>query len=118
MKLLRTVMSCLEFSVLSQVDYTNASKSSSRLVVWSVDGSLAYFEFPHFLPFVAGLFTLPFLWMPYTLLSFLMQWLRRLPQRGPLKWIMRLNLLYDAYFAPLKHKHHYWFGALLLAQGI
>ena len=74
-KLLRTVVSCLEFSVLSQVGYMNASKSSSRLVVWSVDGSLAYFEFPHFLPFVARLFTLLFLWMPYTLLLFLMQWL-------------------------------------------
>ena len=26
--------------------------------------------------------------------------------------------LYDAYLAPLKHKHHYWFGALLLVRGI
>ena len=118
MKLLRTVVSCLEFSILSQVDYTNASKSSSRLVVWSVDGSLAYFGFPHILLFVAGLITLLFLWLPYTLLLFLMQWLRRLPQHGPLKFIMRLHPLYDAYFAPLKHKHHYWFGALLLARGI
>ena len=31
---------------------------------------------------------------------------------------MRLNPLYDAYLAPLKYKHHYWFGALLLARGI
>ena len=60
-------MSCLEFSVLSQVDYANASKSLSRLVVWSVDGSLAYFEFPHILLFLAGLITLLFLWLPYTL---------------------------------------------------
>ena len=118
MKLLRTVVSCLEFSVLSQVVYTNTSKSSSRLVIWSVDGSLAYFEFPHILLFVAGLFTLLFLWMPYTLLLFLMQWLRTLPQRGLLKWVMQLHPFYDAYFAPLKHKHHYWLGALLLARGI
>ena len=31
---------------------------------------------------------------------------------------MYFNPLYDAYFAPLKHKHHYWFGGLLLACGI
>ena len=47
-----------------------------------------------------------------------MQWLRRLPQRGIMKYVMRFNPLYEAYFAPLKHKHHYWFGALLLARGI
>ena len=31
---------------------------------------------------------------------------------------MRLHPLYDAYFAPLKHKHQYWFGVLLLTRGI
>ena len=31
---------------------------------------------------------------------------------------MRFNPLYDAYFAPLKPKHHYWFGVLLFARGV
>ena len=31
---------------------------------------------------------------------------------------MRYHPIYDAYFAPLKHKHHYWFGVLLLARGL
>ena len=118
MKLLRVVVSSLEFCELFYINYSCADESSSQLVVWSVDGSLGYFEFPHILLFLAGLVTLLFLWMPYTLLLFLMQWLRRLPQHGPLKWIMRFNPLYDAYFAPLKHKHHYWFGTLLLARGV
>ena len=118
MKLLRIVVSSLEFSVLHHINYTHADESPSRLIVWSVDGSLDYFKFPHILLFLAGLVTLLFLWMPYTLLLFLMQWLRRLPQRGLLKWVMHFNPLYDAYFAPLKHKHHYWFGALLLARGL
>ena len=117
MKLLRIVVSSLEFSILSRIDHT-VSKSLSPIIVWSIDGSLGYFEFPHIILFVAGLITLLFLWMPYTLVLFLMQWLRRLPQRGLLKWIMRFNPLYDAYFAPLKDKHHYWFGALLLARGV
>ena len=115
MKLLRIAVSTLEFSILSRIDNNT---SSSQLVVWSVDGNLGYFEFPHILLFLAGLVTLLFLWMPYTLLLFLMQWLRRLPQSGLLRWVMSFNPLYDAYFAPLKHKHHYWFGALLLARGI
>ena len=118
MKLLRVVVSSLEFCFLFRINYTCADESPSQLVVWSVDGSLGYFEFPHILLFLAGLVTLLFLWIPYTLLLFLMQWFRRLPQCGPLKWIMHFNPLYDAYFAPLKHKHHYWFGALLLAHGI
>ena len=117
MKLLRTVVSTLEFSVISTIPFEDTTKLSSE-VVWSVDGNLSYFSFPHILLFVAGLFTLLFLWLPYTLLLFLMQWLRRLPHVGIIKWIMRLHPLYDSYFAPLKPKHQYWFGVLLLARGI
>ena len=38
--------------------------------------------------------------------------------RDSLKWTQRLNPFYDANFAPLKHKHQYWFGVLLFARGI
>ena len=105
MKLLRTVGSTLEFSVINIIPFENTTKLSSE-VVWSVDGSLSYFSFPHIFLFVAGLFNLLFLWLPYTLLLFLMQWLRRLPHVGIIKWIMRFHPLYDSYFAPLKPKHH------------
>ena len=47
-----------------------------------------------------------------------MQWLRRISHFRLLKWIMRFHPVFDAYFAPLKHKHHYWFGMLLLVRGI
>ena len=117
MKLLRTVGSTLEFSVISTIPFEDPTKLSSE-VVWSVDGSLSYFSFPHIFLFVTGFFTLLFLWLPYTLLLFLMQWLRRLSHVGIIKWIMRLHPLYDSYFAPLKPKHQYWFGALLLTRGI
>ena len=58
------------------------------------------------------------LWIPYTLLLFSMQWLRSVDHFGPLKFIARYKPLYDAYFAPLRDKHHYWFGLLLLFQGL
>jgi predicted outer membrane repeat protein len=115
MKLLRTAVSSLEFSILTYSKYPNGSSSHA---VWSVDGNLSYFQFPHILLFLAGLATLLFLWLPYTLLLLLMQCLRRLPSVPFLRWIMRLHPLYDAYFAPLKHKHQYWFGVLLLTRGI
>ena len=115
MKLLNTVVSALEFSILVYTKYPNSSTTS---VVWSVDGNLAYFGFPHILLFLASLAVLLFLWLPYTLLLLLMQWLRRSTQFRLLSWIMRYHPIYDAYFAPLKHKHHYWFGVLLLARGL
>ena len=30
------------------------------------------------------------------------------------RWITRYKTVFDAYYAPLKDKHHYWFGVLLL----
>lgn len=87
--------------------------------MWSVDETLPYLKFPHILLFLAGLVTLLFLWLPYTrLLLLFMQCLRRMPQFRLRAWIMRLHPLYDAYFVPLKDKHQYWFGVLLLAHGI
>ena len=112
MKLLRIVATAFEFST------TTKYPQSPTTVVWSKDGNLTYFGFPHILLFLAGLGTLLILWLPYTLLLFSIQWLRRLPFSVLLKWIMRFHPVYDAYFAPLKHKHQYWFGVLLLARGI
>ena len=65
MKLLRTAVSSLEFSILTYSKYPNGSSSHA---VWSIDGNLSYFHFPHILLFLVGLATLLFLWLPYTLL--------------------------------------------------
>ena len=46
---------------------------------------------------------------------FSMQWLRKVDHYKPLKPLAQYKPIYDAYFGPL---NHYWFGALLLAQGI
>ena len=47
-----------------------------------------------------------------------MQWLRRVDHYGPLKILTRYKPVYDAYYGPLRDKHHYWFGVLLVAQGL
>ena len=61
MKLLWIVVASLEFSTLSK--YPQESTS----LVWSIDGTLDYFGTKHISLFVAGLATLLFLWLPYTL---------------------------------------------------
>ena len=119
MKLLRISVEILHFSVLSETVYGNSNDTTvtTDLMVWSVDGTLDYFGYPHIFLFVAALFTLLFLWLSYTLLLLLIQWIRRVSHYWLLRWTIRLNPFYDAIFAPLKHKHQYWFGLLLLIQG-
>ena len=94
MKLLRTAVSSLEFSILTYSKYPNGSSSHA---VWSIDGNLSYFHFPHILLFLVSVAILLFLWLSYTLLLLLMQWLWRLPSALFLKWIMCQNPLHDAY---------------------
>ena len=50
------------------------------------------------------------------MLLFLIQCIRKVSHFWLLKWIMKLHPVFDAYFAPLKHKHQYWSGVLLLAR--
>ena len=116
-KLLRVVASAMEFSTLQEY-YPLSTQADNLTIVWSADGNLLYFGFPHILLFVAGLATLLFLWLPYTLFLFLLQWLRRLSHVRILKWVTRFHPVYDAYFAPLKHRHQYWFGVLLIVRGV
>ena len=47
-----------------------------------------------------------------------MQWIQKKSHLKLLTWVSRLNPVYDAYFAPLKDKHRYWFGVLLMVRGI
>ena len=54
----------------------------------------------------------------YSAFAFFIQWIRRVSHYWFLRWTIRLNPFYDANFAPLKHKHQYWFGLLLLVRGI
>ena len=113
-KLLRTIIADLQLAKLTI--YTPGAKSST--IVWALDGNLLYGKSPHVFLLLVVLACLVFLWIPYTLLLFSMQWLRKIDHYRLLKLIARYKPVYDAYFAPLKDKHHYWFGVLLLAQGL
>ena len=113
-KLLRTIISSVAFTpikIISEIE-------NSTLMVWSLDGQYDYCHVPHVFLFIVAVFALLFLWVPYTLLLLLVKWLRKISHLKVFKWIPKLNPIFDAYFAPLKDKHQYWFGVLLLVRGM
>ena len=112
MKLLRTVIDATSVTVIAQYP------QNTSYVVWYLDGNLRYCQYPHIFLFLAAIVTLVFLWLPYTFLLLFIQPLRRVSHVRPLKWINKLAPVYDTYLAPLKDKHRYWFGAMLLVRGV
>ena len=87
------------------------------LTVWSLDGNYMYGHYPHVLLFTAALLVFLIVWLPYTLILLSVQWLRKMSHLKLLKWVPKFNPIYDAHLAPLKDKHQYWFGVLLIVRG-
>ena len=114
-KLLRTIIAALG---LAQVKIFSNDSTVTTSSVWSIDGHYRYGTHPHIYLVLVAVACLLFLWLPYTLLLLLMQWLRKVPYSKPSQLITRYKPVFDTYYAPLKVKHHYWFGVLLLVQGI
>ena len=108
-KSVRTIITVLGFAFLHYPDHT--------AVVWTFDGNLPYFGLEHTFLFVAALAALLFLWLPYVSTLLLVPWLKRKSHLKPLCWIKRWKPFYDAYYGPLKDKHHYWVGLLLIVRG-
>ena len=115
-KLIRTVLLAFGYTNLYLLDPNRNIPVESRLV-WSFDGSVKYFEAKHAVLFVVALLVLVVLWVPYTLVLLLFQPLKRVSHLKPLTWINRWEPFFDAYFGPLKDKHRYWVGLLLLVRG-
>ena len=112
-KLLNIITASLSLATIT----TYSENRVTHTKVWAEDGRLQYGHHPHIYLLITSLVFLVFLWIPYTLLLLLMQWLRAIDHYWPLKMIAHYKPVYDAYFAPLKDKHHYWFGTLLLTRG-
>ena len=109
-KLFRNIITALSFTMLST---THGSKA-----VWSADGNLDYLGPEHAPLFAVAAATLLFLWLPYTLLLFLGQWLHRCNCRLITRLMMKIKPFLDTHYGPLKGNHRYWFGALLLARAV
>ena len=107
-KLLRTIIAALTLTVLH---YPN-----KNLVVWIHDANVSLAKYIP-LALVALLFLL-FLFLPYTLLLLLGQWLQTKSHPCLLSWVRnpKLKAILDTYHAPYKPKHRYWTGLLLLVH--
>ena len=115
-KLLQIIIASLGYTQINEFGANNSRNHT--LTVWSVDGNYAYCHYPHVLLFAAAVLVFFAVWLPYTLVLFSIQWLRKISHLRLLKWIPKFNPVFDAHLAPLKDKHHYWFGVLLVVRGI
>ena len=105
-KVLRTIIAALSLTVLHY--------PHKDVMVWIHDANVSLAKFIP-LALAAVLFLL-FLFLPYTLLLFLGQWLQSKSHLCLLSWVRnpKLKAILDTYHAPYKPKHRYWTGLLLL----
>ena len=107
-KLLRIIISALSYTIL----YT----SEGHKAVWSADGNVDYLSPKHMVLFVVAVVSLLFLWLPYTLVLFLAQWLHMYNCQPIVRFLFKIKPFLDAHYAPLRDKHRYWFGTLHLVR--
>ena len=109
-KLLRTIITALSYTIV----YTSRGPKA----VWTADGNVDYLGPKHAPLFTTAVSVLLFLWLPYTLLLFLGQWLHRCNCRLLGNMLIKIKPFLDAHYGPVKSKHRYWFGALLLVRAV
>lgn len=98
---------------LSQTSLTSPDRSE---IVWLYDGNIPYFQGKHIALGLFAVFTLVFLFLPYTLLLFSGHWFQTFSNWKPLTWLNNLKPLLDAYYAPFRKKGRYWVGLLLFTR--
>ena len=107
-KLLRTIIAALFFTFL---DYPN----EVQVAVWLYDGNIKYLHGKLIVLFLVASLTLLLLFLPYTLLLTMGQWLQAKSNRRVFYWINkpRIKPFLDAYQAPYRDQHRYWTGLML-----
>ena len=110
-KVLRTIIAALSLTVLHYTSYPHKD-----VIVWIRDANVSLEKY---IPLaLAALLFLLFLFIPYTLLLLLGQWLQTKSHLHLLSWVKspKLKAILDAYHAPYKPKHRYWTGLLLFIR--
>ena len=114
-KILRTIITAFSFRYLRYPD--------GYASVWAYDGNIEYISGKHTPLLIVALLSLIFLFLPFTLLLFLGQWLQMLQAKTEwriLSWINKptFRTFLDAYHAPYASSHRYWTGLLLWVRCI
>ena len=84
-------------------------------IVWGYDGNIDYLDKQHTALLIIALLFLLIL-IPFTLITFGIQWLQIVSHYKPLFWVNKLKPLFDAYTGPYKDNHRYWTGLLLFVR--
>ena len=108
-KILRTLIMAVSFIDLQyQYNYNRRS--------WLHDPNVEYLVDKHIPLFLVAVVVFVFLFLPYTLLLLLGQWLQAISHLRLFSWVNRLKPFIDSYHAPYKPKHRYWPGLLLVLR--
>ena len=103
-------------TIITALSYTILYSSHGRKAVWTADRNLDYLGPKHAPLFAVAVIVFLFLWLPYTLILFLGQWLHWCNCSLIDQMLIKLKPFLDAHHCHLKGKHRYWFGALLLVR--
>ena len=110
-KLFRTITDVLIYADIP-------SSNGVNLKVWSLDGNIQYGDSGHAVLMTLALVFLTFWLMPFTLMLFLVPFLRAKSHLLPLRWINTLKPFFDTFYGPFKHnkQHQVWTGILLISR--
>ena len=103
-------------TILTALSYTTLYTTEGQVLVWSADGNIVYLGPEHAPLFAVALATLLFLWLPYTLLLLVGQWLHRFNFNIVTHCLLKVKPFLDAHYAVFKPRHRYWFGLLLVVR--
>ena len=109
-KLIRTIISSLQFTYLNYPD-------GSSEIVWLYDANVPYFSTSHIPRFITAIIII-ILGFVYTVLIVFGQWIQRCGNRRFIRWVNnpKFNAFITKYHAPFSPKHRYWVGLLLFAR--
>ena len=103
-------------TILTALSYTTLYTTEGQELVWSADGNIVYLGPEHAPLFAVALAILLFLWLPYTLLLLVGQWLHRFNFNIITHCLLKVKPFLDAHYAVFKPRHRYWFGLLLVVR--
>ena len=117
-KLLKTIVSSLSFTNIIVASADNLTDVLKPHKVWLYDGHVTFLSSKHLPLFIVSLIFLVFLFLPYTSLMLVGQFLRSLPKKRGLGCLHSffISSIMDAYHAPYTKHHRYWTGLGLLIR--
>ena len=110
-KLFQTIIISFSFVTFELPD-------NSMLTTWKFDGNVSFLDVKHIILFLTSLLVFALAWLPYTLVLLCYQCLVPCNHKRGCRWVFKLKPFFDANFGPLKSRHLYWVGALLLARAV